>query len=117
MIREYLEKDLEEFPDILDWYDRIKDSDDYKIVIEKDFYVILKLSKNKICRLEKLTNKVNLKDILKTVDKYISKPQTVIVPISRKGIMTQFYLNGFDIDKYLKSKYRVGRNCYLMTRR
>lgn len=108
-----LNKDLEYFPDLINWFDNAIYSEDYVKILCTEFYAILKPSKNKICRVEKLTNYVNLEYILDIIHWYLEKP-TVFIPKSKDKIIERFCDNGFVVTKIIDSKYKQDDKVYLM---
>lgn len=112
-IYKLLNKDLEYFPDILNWFDNAIYSEDYVKIFSDDFYFILKPSKNKICRVEKLNNSTDLKDILDIIYTYLEKP-IVYVPKYKDTSIESFSENGFVVTKIIDSKYNQDDKIYLM---
>ena len=113
-IKEFIKKDLKYFPDIETWFSSILGNKDYIVKVYEDFYYILRKSKNKICRVEKFNNNVNLSDILEKIRLELQNPISVIVPINKDNVVVAFKNNGFKIKRHLLNKYKEGENCYLM---
>lgn len=113
-IKKCIKNDLKHFPKIEDWFNLILGNKDYIVKVYEDFYYILRKSKNKICRVEKFNNNVNLSDILEKIRLELQNPISVIVPIDKDNVVISFKNNGFKIKKHLLNKYTEGRNCYLM---
>lgn len=113
-IRKCIKNDLKYFPEIETWLSSILGNKDYIVKVYEDFYYILRKSKNKICRVEKINNNVNLSDILEKIRLELQNPISVIVPIDKDNVVMSFKNNGFKIKKHLFNKYMEGRNCYFM---
>lgn len=113
-IKECIKNDLKYFPEIETWFSSIFGNKDYIVKVYEDFYYILRKSKNKICRVEKINNNANLSDILEKIRLELQNPISVIVPIDKDNVVIAFKNNGFKIKKHLLNKYMEGRNCYFM---
>ena len=113
-IRKCIKNDLKYFPEIESWFSSILGNKDYIVKVYEDFYYILRKSKNKICRVEKINNNANLSDILEKIRLELENPISVIVPIDKDDVVISFKNNGFKIKKHLLNKYMKGRNCYFM---
>ena len=113
-IKECIKNDLKYFPEIETWFSSIFGNKDYIVKVYEDFYYILRKSKNKICRVEKINNNANLSDILEKIRLELQNPISVIVPIDKDNVVMSFKNNGFKIKKHLLNKYMEGRNCYFM---
>lgn len=112
----YMLKNKQEFPNLINWFDKIKDNSKYVVVSTNDYYFILNLSKNKICRVESINPRIHLSDILLEIDKFLPHKQIVYVPLSKPNVITRFTDAGFRLELRIKDKYVKGKDVYLLVK-
>lgn len=115
LILNYIKKDENEFPNIVEWFDNIMENDNnlfYSINNDGtlNYYFIIDREKNKISRVENANHFYDTRTIIKEAIEQLDRTKLIriSVPENKKRFRSNLEFLGFKLKTIIKDKYKVG---------